>query len=366
MKILITAPSLDENRNVSGVSTVVRQIVGRGSFNYEHFIAGSEDGERRNFGWIFRQTSLPLAFYRRIKSGEIDLVHLNTAFNPLSIVRDYALAKAAKAARRMLVIHVHGGKFLAREFENGFIKNIARRMLETADTVLVLSELEKNILEKRWRNLNIKVLENAVALDEAQTPQRRFDAKTMIFLGRMTESKGLFEIIEAVKILRGENYEFNFRAFGAGDLQELLVAEMTKILGDKFYFGGIISGANKWRELAAADIFLLPSRHGEGLPMAMLEALAAQCAVVVSEMASIGAVINDGVNGFLVEPENVPQIVEKLKIILDDKVDSGHLQKKARQTIAERYDVENYIEKLEDIYLEVAGKNDFQSERARS
>ncbi len=353
MKILITAPSLEENRNVSGISSVVRQIVGRGSCQYEHFIAGSEDGEPRSAGWILKQLSLPLQFFRRIKSDEIDLVHLNTALNPLSIVRDFALAKAAKAARKPLIIHVHGGKFLAREFENNFVKNLARQMLETADAVLVLSELEKQVFKNRRQNLRVKVLENAVALDEAQFPARDRDQKTIIFLGRMTESKGLHEIVEAVKTLRGQNYRFNFRAFGAGDLEKSFTAQMSEILGDKFYFGGIVAGADKWRELAKSDVFLLPSRHGEGLPMAMLEAMAAGCAVVVSEMASIGAVVSDGVNGFLVEPENAAQIVAKLKVILRGEINLDEIQKNARRTIAEKYDVENYLEKLEAIYAEV-------------
>jgi hypothetical protein len=114
MKILITAPSLDENRNVSGISTVVRQIVERGTFDYEHFTAGRADGETANARWILKQISLPFRFFQRLKSGKFDAVHVNTAFNALSIARDYALTKAAKAANVPVLLHVHGGKFLAR------------------------------------------------------------------------------------------------------------------------------------------------------------------------------------------------------------------------------------------------------------
>ena len=154
MKILLTAPGLDERHNVSGISTVVRQIIERGSYSYTHFTAGRPDGERQNAAWILKQFALPIKFYRRIKREKIGVVHLNTAFNPLSIVRDYALAKAAKAAKVQLLIHVHGGKFLAREFENQRLENLARRMLETADAVLVLSELEKQYHRKTLAKLD--------------------------------------------------------------------------------------------------------------------------------------------------------------------------------------------------------------------
>lgn len=354
-KILMTAPSLDENRNVSGISTVVRQIIECGNFDYRHFTAGKEDGGKQNARWILKQTALPFQLYRQIKREKIDVTHLNTALNPLSIIRDYALAKAAKRAKSPVLLHIHGGKYLAHEFENKMLEKIAAKMLESADMVLVLSELEKKIIETRWKNQKVKVLENAVALERAQPPNRVSGEKTIIYLGRLTESKGLREIVQAVKILKSENYRFNFRAFGAGDLKDVFAAEMSQILAGEFYFGGVIAGEEKWRELAKADIFLLPSRDGEGLPMAMLEAMAANCAVVVSEMASIGAVVRDGANGFLVEPKNVSQIVSKLKMILADEINLEDLQKNARETIAENFNLMDYIVKLENIYRELKG-----------
>ncbi len=127
---------------------------------------------------------------------------------------------------------------------------------------------------------------------------------------------------------------FRFNCFGAGDLKDYFVAEMTEILGDRFYYGGVISGAEKEKALEEADIFLLPSRYGEGLPMAMLEAMAAGCVVVASEMASIGAVIKDGENGFMIEPNNVSQLAEKLKFLLSGEEDLKNFERKcARQRL---------------------------------
>ncbi len=348
MKILITAPSLDETENVSGISTVVRQIIERGNFDYTHFSAGRRDGERQNVAWIFRQINLPRQFRKELHDGKFDIAHINTAFNPLSIVRDFALVRAANCS---IFLHIHGGKFMAREFENALIKKTAEKMLRSSDVIVVLSELEKQIIENLWQGLNVKVLENAVAVEDFSSAQKK--KNSMIFLGRLNESKGLNEIIEAIKILKSENYDFTFRAFGAGEIQDFFVGEMTKILGDKFYFGGVIAGKAKQKELAESDIFLLPSRYGEGLPMAMLEAMAARNIVVVSEMASIGAVVKDDFNGFLIEPQNISQLVEKLKIILSGKKDFENLRRNARKTVEEKFNLTDYINKLENIYREI-------------
>lgn len=351
LKILITAPSLAESKNVSGISTVVRQIIENASFEYKHFAAGRQDDERQNANWIFRQTALPFRFYLTIKRHKIDVVHINTAFNPLSILRDFALTEAARRAGKPVLLHIHGGKFLAREFEKDWLKRIAEKMLREANAILVLSDLEKEIIENRWQNLHVEVLENAVATDNF--PAIKKQKNSLIFLGRLHESKGLNEIIEAVCALKNENLDFTFRAFGAGGEQEFFVSEMTEILGERFFFGGVIGGKEKRKQLAQSDIFILPSRYGEGLPMAMLEAMAAKCVVVVSEMASTGAVVRDGVNGFLVEPGNVSQLIEKLRRVLSDDSNFADLRENARRTVEAKFNLCSYIKRLENIYRKI-------------
>lgn len=357
LKILLTAPSLDEKQNVSGISTVVRQIIRRGTsdnFEYRHFEAGRRDGERANAAWIWKQIVSVVDFRKALRG--VDLVHFNTNFNPLAITRDAVYARAARFAKIPFLMHVHGGRFLAEEFQNNFLKKIAEKMLRSADAIVVLSELEKHIIESRWRHLkDVKVLENAVAVEEAMEAKRENSGtgKTLIFLGRMHESKGLNEIIEACRVLKNENFEFRFDAFGAGEAKDFFVAEMSEILGEKFRYGGILAGTEKWRELSRADIFLLPSRYGEGLPMAMLEAMAAGCVVVVSEMASIGAVVSDGSDGFLIEPRSVEQLTERLRLLLSGKIDLETVRRKARKTIEARFDLNDYVRRLENIYREI-------------
>ena len=353
MKILITAPNLDENENVSGISTLVREIIKRGQAEFYHFEAGRRDGEKISAKWIFSQMLLVPRFLRAIRREKIDLVHINTALVPLSIVRDAALVFAARISKRPVLLHLHGGRFLMEDFDNRMLANIAEKMFRGADKIIVLSDHEKRSLAKRWNNLNIEILPNAVAVDEIPNVEKIASSdKTIIYLGRLHESKGLHEIVEACRVLKNEGYQFRFRCFGAGALKDFFVGEMSTLLGDKFYHGGVISGAEKWKQLAESDIFLLPSRYGEGLPIAMLEAMAAKCVVVVADVASVRAVIRDGENGLMVEPYNVAQIVAKLKFLLSDRADYETLRCNARATVEENFAFTDYIVKLESIYAE--------------
>jgi len=353
MKVLITAPSLDENKNVSGISTLVSQIIKRGAVEFVHFQAGKEDGEKTDGRWFFQQLWLVPRFLQMIRREKIDVVHLNTALAPLAIARDFALAAAARTAGQAVVLHLHGGRFLMEEFESRSLASLTEKMFRLASVIVVLSEHEKESLTNRWKNLDVRILPNAVPVDEISNVERQSkNVKTIVYLGRLHESKGLFEIIEACRILKDEGWTFQFNCFGAGDLKDFFAAEMAKILGDKFYYGGVIAGAEKWQQLAASDVFLLPSRYGEGLPMAMLEAMAASCLVIAADVASVRAVIKDGENGLMVEPYNAAQVVEKLKFALSSKVGLESLRRNARITVEEKFAMDNYIQKLENLYAE--------------
>lgn len=353
MKILITAPSLDETENVSGISTLAREIIRHGTSRFSHFVAGRRDSEKAGIGWIFRQFVLPIEFLRRIRREKPDLVHINTAFVPLSILRDAALTFAAKIAGVPVLLHPNGGRFLIEDFNNKFLERIAAKMLRRADKVLVLSEFEKENLARRWKNLNIGILPNAIAVDQVPLAEKKSGEKTIIFFGRIHESKGLHEIIEACEKLKKENFEFRFNCFGTGPEKNFFIAEMKRLLGEKFYYGGVVSGAEKWRVLAESDVFLLPSRYGEGLPLAMLEAMAAGCVAVVADVASVRAVIEDGVNGFMVEPYNARQTAEKLGFLLSGKADWQSLRTAARRTVEENFSINDYVKELENLYAEI-------------
>ncbi len=81
---------------------------------------------------------------------------------------------------------------------------------------------------------------------------------------------------------------------------------------------------------------------------------AAGCVVVASEMASVASVIDDGINGYLVEPRNTEQLVSRLKIVLRSRSDWKRVRDAAVATVRDKFAISDYIEKLEGIYNEVA------------
>jgi glycosyltransferase involved in cell wall biosynthesis len=356
MKVLITAPSLNEDENVSGISTLVRDLIDKRAANYVHFEAGRKDGEPSDAGWIARQFSLPFRFLAKLRSERPDLVHLNTAFIPLAIVRDAALAGAARILNIPVLLHIHGGPFVMDEIKNPAIEAAARGLLKMSATAIVFSKRESDSLSKRFPGSKIHVLPNAVPLDHVIDVERGIGEKTFIFFGRLHESKGVRHIVDACRELKAEGFSFKYVCYGAGPEKEFFTSSMTKILGDRFSYRGVAKGAGKWKALSEADIFFLPSRD-EGLPLALLEAMAAGCVPVMSESGAVADVVDEGRNGFLIEAGNTMQTVGRLKNLISESVSGWNdLRKNARDTVRERFDFVDYVVKLNKIYKETAAR----------
>jgi glycosyltransferase involved in cell wall biosynthesis len=349
MKILITAPSLDENENVSGISALVRQIVKRSGHEFFHFQAGRRDGEKSGPLWFIKQIMLVPGFNNFIKRTKPDIVHINTSLVKRAIARDVLLVGAARKLGKPVVLHVHGGPFAAGEFEWW---HLGKNMLNQANKVIVLSEREKEAILERIPELDIEVLPNAVPVDEIPETERGRHAKNIVYFGRIDANKGLDQIVEACAALKEKGFEFRFNCYGTGPQGREFIDQMLEVLGDDFHYGGVVTGADKWRALAENDVFLLPSKY-EGLPMALLEAMAAGCVPVVSNVGSIATVVEDGVNGVFV---NETDAAERLGALLSGDFDLAEMSRRARATIGERFDIKDYVEKLDGIYKEFAGE----------
>ncbi|MEO7673048.1 MAG: glycosyltransferase family 4 protein [Pyrinomonadaceae bacterium] len=356
MKVLITSPSLDEKDNVSGIASVIRGVIERSGSQFVLFAAGRKDGERLNATWLLRQFALPFGILRRIRNEKPDIVHINTSMVPMAVFRDLALAAVARSAGCPILLHIHGGPFVTRGLGNFATAAAAKMLLRISDLIVVLSEVEKESLLKYLPNVQIRVLPNAIPIDAIPEFERLQNGRTIIFLGRLHESKGLREIVQICKRLLEQGADFRFTCYGTGPEQEKFTSDMTAVLGDKFHFGGVVTGAEKWRALRNADIFLLPSRY-EGLPIALLEAMAAGCVPVISATGSVSTVVDDGVNGFLIEPDAISDIAEKVSHLLTDHGDLKRMSENARATVRTRFSLKDYVEKLDAIYAALLNKH---------
>jgi len=352
MNILITAPSLNPKKNVNGISTVVKTIIDNNRIHtYYHYLLGSPDYKQTKIGWILQIISQLCIFPFAAKKNKVSLVHQNLPFDPKGLIREYIINVWCRTLKIPVVLHVHGGIFLMTGTKNIFYKNIAKSLFRNSHTVIVLSDLEKFAVERNFQFYEAVVLSNSIDTKIFIKEERKGVAikPILLFLGRIHESKGIDDIYDALALLK-EKAKFKFLLCGTGPLKSLYVDKFKVLLGDDFEYLGIVSGSLKTKIIQKSDVFLLPSRYGEGLPMALLETMSAGVVPVVTDDASMKYIVENNVNGIRVNKKDPEDLSEKLDLLLSTPELYDLCSNNAQKTVTDKYDISNYIIQLNRIY----------------
>src|SRR5207248_9675098 len=126
-----------------------------------------------------------------------------------------------------------------------------------------------------------------------------------------------------------------------------------KGLSDFVRIQGLLEGERRLAALEQAHIFVLPS-HTEGLPNAMIEAMAAGLPVVVTPVGSIPDVVVDGTNGLLVRPRDSAALAAALLSLLDSTELRRQLGQAAHTTARSRFETERAAQALSSVVEEIA------------
>jgi glycosyltransferase involved in cell wall biosynthesis len=280
------------------------------------------------------------------------IVHVHSASRG-SLIRKSIVLALARLFGCKTIFHLHCGEFIQLTQELGPLRQgWTRRTLQKSTKVIVLSETDAHFIAQFAPGSDVQIIYNAVKVEALTDPSIEEEGR-MLFLGNAGVRKGIFELLTSVSALKKNVPGIKLVIAGDGNLAE--VATKARELGIESnieILGWINADQKKKHELARAAIFTLPSR-AEGLPMAMLEAMSAGKAVVVSNVGGIPQVITDGENGLLIPPADVNALTLALTTLLENKPLRTKLASNARQTIVENYSSNVVIDKLSALYDEL-------------
>jgi glycosyltransferase involved in cell wall biosynthesis len=354
MNIIITSPSLDTNINVSGVSSVTKFIIENNPVhNYIHFILGKRDIDRRGLFSSFRILKAWITWCFIMIFRRDLLVHFNFSLDKRSIIRDAPLILFARVLHKRVILHLHGGEFLDKESIPIWLKKLLILIFSGKEPKIVLSQIEKEIIQIKYNAKNIVVLSNCIDLRNSQEFNRIYNGEPpikLLFIGRIVLSKGIEYILQALKILKDKEIQFKFIMAGNGPEKNDYVQKFSAILGSDFEFKGVVSGETKTELYKQCNVFLLPSLYGEGLPISLLECMSFEIVPIVTDDGSMKSIIKNGLNGFIVEKGSSDKIAEAIGNVIINKDLMKEIGKNARQYIFENCNPRDYINKLNKIY----------------
>ena len=178
------------------------------------------------------------------------------------------------------------------------------------------------------------------------------DAIVIGSLGVFRTQKRLHHWLEIFAKVSKNNPNVRGILVGDGPLKQDIILQIRAMGLDEIVFlPGIQSNASDW--YAVMDIFMMTSEF-EGLPLALLEAMSCECAVVATNAGGISEVVNDGINGLTVAVDQWPCLAEKVQFLLDHPDVMVSMGQAAKDKVAHHFSIHQMIMQLENLYISYA------------
>jgi len=329
---------------VSGVSTHLNQLFGSvlaQQYELVHFQVGSEGRGESRLGKLLRLLISPWQFLWALLRVRPDLVHLNTSLEPKSFWRDAVYLALAKLLRTKVLYQVHGGALPHKFFEGQPLRTaVLRRVLLGADVVVLLAQEELRAYRAFEPRLRLTVIPNAIEI-MADPRDKRADPGpplTVAYVGRLAAEKGIFDLLAGVAAARAQGCRLRLLLAGSGPDEAALRQRVAELgIGDAVQFVGAVFGEGKDALWRSADVFGFPTLHREGLPYALLEAMAARTPPLICAVGAIPDVMQDGVHGYFVPPRDPAALAARLVELDANRALLDRMREAGRRRVEEGY-----------------------------
>jgi glycosyltransferase involved in cell wall biosynthesis len=284
-------------------------------------------------------TSRAMAAAKRLvavirSARDVDVVMLFAA-DGLSVVEKGLIAMGASLAGKGVVLRLSAGTLPEQCEANPFIRTWLRLALRAADVVCVQGATWMTYFGSfSEASGKLVTIPNPVVLGPEPVRATPPDCCHLIFVGWTVRQKGVFEALDVVETLRVRWPRVRLTILGGGaDKAELDAQVKRRGLSSHVTVVGWVPPHEVRRYLEAADVFFLPS-HYEGLPNAMLEAMACALPVVVTNVGSIPDVVTNGHEGFVTAPRDVAAMARAIERLFADPSRAREMGRAGREKMA--------------------------------
>lgn len=338
---------------MGGISSVVNVYRAGGLFEAFDitYLATHRDG-----GAIAKLTAMISALLRMLGlllRGRVGLLHIHVS-SRFSFWRKSLFFIPAFLCRVPIVLHLHGSEFaIFYERECGaFRRLIVRFIFNRAARVVVLSATWRDWVRKISSNPHIQAIYNPVMLPPTPPVWEARHAGEVLFLGRLGRRKGTYDLVAAAAMISSKYPQLRLLLGGDGELEQVRDWAFEKNVGDKTKLLGWVSGKNRSDYLSAAQVYCLPS-YNEGLPMSVLEAMAAGLPILSTPIGGIPEAVTDGLEGFLVEAGDVENLAKRLGELLEHPDLACSMGAAARLKVMTTFSSEAILPLVAQVYKEL-------------
>ncbi len=336
-----------------GISSVVNAYRAGGLFERwpVRYLATHQEG-----GALSKSALAAASFLRfagLILTRRVAAVHVHSA-SRASFWRKSPFLLLAFLSARPVIFHLHGGGF--REFFERDCGPLGRAWVRTvlrkAAHVFVLSPRWAAWVRTVAPTTRLQVIPNPAPVVKARHEKIANADPMLLFLGAIIEKKGVFDLLKAVAGLCERYPRLRLVLAGTGAAESLVKARANLLgISDQVELPGWVDAQARDECLAQADVFVLPS-YFEGLPMSVLEAMAAGLPTIASDVGGIPEVIAHGADGLLIVPGDVADLMRCIDKLLADPALRASMGKAAQRKVERCFGLERILAQIEAVYRE--------------
>lgn len=301
--------------------------------------------ERATIGKIFSFSKL--SEFIRIK--HINILHSHGT----SALLESSLAKLFSS-----IIHIHTFHF--GNYPNLSPKKlfIERLFWKVPNKLVAVGDVQKEKIIQTYKIPSGRILTIRNGVEQKQATSKNiitsFNKPDGIFIigsiSTLTEQKGITYLLDVAKLLKERNCSFKVIIVGDGPLRDQLEKKRNDLeLKDFVEFLGWIEDASNII-LPYFDVFIQPSLW-EAMSMVILEAFAAGIPVIATSVGENSKIIQNGENGYLVDPGDILSMANKIEYLMHNKEVANNIKSNARKLFEEEFKAESMAKKYEELYL---------------
>ncbi|ORX00728.1 hypothetical protein AWC29_01920 [Mycobacterium triplex] len=288
--------------------------------------------------------------------GFVDVLHVHYSWRG-SIVRKAVPLFVARLCGVPTIVHSHTTHFFSwlDELPRPVGRAVRRALRADYSVVLGQFHVKQACDSLGFDESRIRVLYNPVVVPAVAPSSRTGQPIRAVALGRLGENKGSYDLVRAIGMLPSDiRAKLRLTLAGDGDVEQVRDIVRADALDETIDVVGWVGPEERDRLLAESAIFVLPS-YSEGLPMAVLEAMANGVVPVTTAVGAIPEVVTDGVDGVLVRPGDVAQLARALQSLVVDTELRDRLAA-AAYARAREFDIARWREGLHEVWLAAASR----------
>jgi glycosyltransferase involved in cell wall biosynthesis len=302
-----------------------------------------------------------LRFGRRLFSDRrIRVVQVSPSLILVPLVRDALIVLLARLLGRRVVVFFRGWKpDVVRALKNrALLRGAFRAVYGRADATIVLaSRFKDDLVEMGWQGSLVAISTTMYEADAIlPAADRRGERTRFIFLGRLSQLKGIGELIEAARLLDRRGVDFECLMVGHGDRKGVVEEYRSRVrsygLEGHFRFAGRLTGRDKYQAYADSDVYVFPS-WTEGCPTSVLEALGAGLFVISTDVGALKDIIREGENGRIVRTKDAEHLAKLMRWASENIEDIRRRRNGIQRDAEDRYEVAVVCRQFKKIYRDL-------------